>query len=80
MDAIALQVPTSFGEIEVVNQVFVDAAHNHGLAVHVWTINDRDEMNRLLDLDVDGLISDRPSELVNVLRERGVAWDGRLDA
>ena len=78
MDAFALQVPTSFGEIEVVNQTFVDAAHQHGLAVHVWTIQDRDEMERLLDLGVDGIISDTPSTLIQLLAERGVAWDGKL--
>ena len=78
MDAIALQVPTSFGEIEVVNQVFVDAAHNHGLAVHVWTINETPEMERLLDLGVDGIITDTPSPLVQLLTQRGVAWDGRF--
>jgi glycerophosphoryl diester phosphodiesterase len=71
-------VPTSFGEIEVVNQVFVDAAHNHGLAVHVWTINETPEMERLLDLGVDGIITDTPSPLVQLLTQRGVAWDGRL--
>ncbi len=75
---VALQVPADWEGITVVDELFVSTAHRHGIAVHVWTINDRDEMNRLLDLDVDGLISDRPSELVTVLRERGVAWDGRL--
>lgn len=71
---VALQVPATYGEITVVDDVFVAGAHAAGLAVHVWTINERDEMEGLLDLGVDGIISDVPSVLVKVLDERGVAW------
>ncbi|MEI8127540.1 MAG: glycerophosphodiester phosphodiesterase [Actinomycetota bacterium] len=74
----SLQVPASYGDIVIVDEAFVTAAHGAGIAVHVWTINDRPEMQRLLDLDVDGLISDTPTTLVNLLEERGVAWDGVL--
>ena len=45
-----------------------------GLAVHVWTVNDADEMARLVDLGVDGVITDRPSTLVELLAQRGVAY------
>jgi glycerophosphoryl diester phosphodiesterase len=74
----ALQVPYTFGEIVVVDSLFVEAAHRAGAAVHVWTINDPNEMEKLLDLGVDGIISDRPTELVALLRDRRCAWDGRL--
>jgi len=74
----ALQVPATFGDVAVVTESFVTAAHDQGVAVHVWTINERAEMERLLDLGVDGIISDTPTMLVEVLRERGVAWDGVL--
>jgi glycerophosphoryl diester phosphodiesterase len=70
----ALQVPTALG-VEVVNQAFVDKAHANGLAVHVWTINDRETMERLVDLGVDGVMTDRPELLEQVLAERGVRWD-----
>ena len=50
------------------------AAHGRGLAVHVWTINDEEEMARLLDLGVDGIISDLPTPLMGLLRERDAAW------
>lgn len=74
----AFQVPASFGDITVVDERFVDAAHRAGIAVHVWTVNEVDEMNRLLDLGVDGIISDTPTPLAKLLRERGCAWDGVL--
>jgi glycerophosphoryl diester phosphodiesterase len=74
----AFQVPARYGEIDVVSESFVAAAHAAGVAVHVWTINDAGEMRRLVDLGVDGLISDRPSVLAGVLCERECSWDGRL--
>ncbi|MGH3733821.1 MAG: glycerophosphodiester phosphodiesterase family protein [Acidimicrobiales bacterium] len=75
---VAFQVPTRYGDVDVVTESFLEAAHAAGIAVHVWTINDADEMARLIDLGVDGLVSDRPSVLGSVLAERGCAWDGNL--
>ena len=71
---VALQVPASFNDITVLDEEFVTAAHSAGLAVHAWTINDRPEMDRLLDLGVDGIITDVPSVLTEALEERGAAW------
>ncbi|HVT75643.1 MAG TPA: glycerophosphodiester phosphodiesterase [Acidimicrobiales bacterium] len=71
----ALQVPATFGDIVVVDERFVDRAHDHGLAVHVWTIDEPDEMERLVDLGVDGVMTDRPSVLEAVLQRRGVAFE-----
>jgi glycerophosphoryl diester phosphodiesterase len=70
------QVPVAerlprIGNLPIVDRRFVDAAHRRGIPVHVWTINDADEMRRLLDLGVDGLITDRPSTLKSVLQQRG---------
>ena len=70
----ALQVPASFGTTVIVDEPFVEAAHRHGLAVHVWTIDDDEEMRALLDLGVDGIITDRPTALAAVLAERRAAW------
>ena len=61
--------------LTVVTPRFVAHAHRHGVAVHVWTIDDPDEMHRLLDLGVDGIMTDRPEVLRDVLRARG-AWFG----
>ena len=70
----ALQVPVRYGAVRVVTPGFVRRAHRHGLQVHVWTINDPAEMRRLLDLGVDGIVTDRADLLKQVLQDRG-QWD-----
>jgi glycerophosphoryl diester phosphodiesterase len=60
----------------VVDETLVAAAHERGVAVHVWTINDETTMERLVDLGVDGIISDRPRVLAALLESRGVSWSG----
>ncbi len=67
------QVPTHFGDAEVVNEAFVAEAHRRGIQIHVWTIDDADEMRRLLDLGVDGIMTDRNEVLKDVLVARD-AW------
>jgi glycerophosphoryl diester phosphodiesterase len=76
MAAVAFLVPERFGDQVVVDERFVAAAHTAGKAVHVWTVNDTASMERLLDLGVDGIISDLPTTLCGVLAARGVAWSG----
>ena len=76
--AVAFQVPERQGDLVVVDERFVEASHRAGKAVHVWTINDSGSMERLLDLGVDGIVSDTPSVLAALLAERGQAWDGAL--
>ena len=78
--AVALQVPMRFGHVTVVDELFVRAAREADLALHVWTVNDVDEMEQLIDFGVDGIISDRPSVLAALLERRGVAWDGVIEA
>jgi len=68
----ALQVPVEWNGLTVVDRAFVKAAHAHGLRVHVWTIDEPDEMRRLLDLGVDGVMTDRPDLLAEVFAERGL--------
>ena len=71
---VALQVPAFQGDLTVVDEPFVTAAHRCELAVHVWTINDEAEMARLVDLGVDGVISDLPTPLVKLVAERGLTY------
>jgi glycerophosphoryl diester phosphodiesterase len=74
-----LQVPTDAvlrgRPVEVVTQGLVRAAHRLGKQVHVWTIDEAEDMHRLLDLGVDGLVSDRIDVLKEVMLERGT-WTG----
>ncbi len=69
----ALQVPPGFGDRALVTPEFVAHAHAHGLVVHVWTINDPAEMERVLDLGVDGVMSDFPGRLAEVVARRARA-------
>jgi glycerophosphoryl diester phosphodiesterase len=71
-----VQVPPRRGTRDLVDERFVGAAHQRGLQVHVWTIDEPEEMNRLLDLGVDGIMTDRPAVLKDTLRARG-RWHGR---
>ncbi|SDS49715.1 glycerophosphoryl diester phosphodiesterase [Paraoerskovia marina] len=71
-DVQALQVPVRQGPVTVVDRSTVAAAHRAGRQVHVWTINAVDHMHQLLDLGVDGLVTDRADLLEKVLRARGV--------
>jgi len=71
---VALQVPATYGDVVIVDEQLVDAAHRSGLAVHVWTIEEEEDMERLCGLGVDGIITDRPSVLVDVLTRRGQRW------
>jgi glycerophosphoryl diester phosphodiesterase len=65
------QVPLEHRGITIIGHKFVEAAHRRGMQVHVWTIDDADEMRRLLDLGVDGIMTDRPAVLKEVLEARG---------
>ena len=71
---VALQVPPTVGEIELVTPDFIEAAHGQGIAVHVWTIDEPEEMRRLVAMGVDGVMTDRPSVLGAVLSELGVGY------
>jgi glycerophosphoryl diester phosphodiesterase len=73
--AVCVQVPERQGGVPVVDRGFLAAAHRRGLQVHVWTVNDRDRMASLLDLGVDGIMTDDIETLRAVLAERG-AWPG----
>ncbi len=71
-----LQVPTHHRlggyDVTVVTPGFVQAAHSLGVRVDVWTINDPDEMARLLDMGVDGIMTDYPDKLLDLMKARGM--------
>ncbi len=70
----ALQLPTTFNvpvinELNLATRYLINNAHKHNMAVHFWTINDPDEMRRLIDLGADGIITDYPEILRDVINE-----------
>ena len=65
----AFQVPETSGGTRVVSPRFVELAHKSGIAVQVWTVDQPDDIRRLLDWGVDGIISDRPDVAAQVVRD-----------
>jgi glycerophosphoryl diester phosphodiesterase len=70
------QVPLQLGGRALVDERFIAAAHARGLQVHVWTVDDPDDCTAMLDLGVDGVMTDRPAMLRDLLEKRG-EWTPR---
>ena len=66
----AFQVPEYSGSLHVLTPRFVRGAHGNNVAVHPWTIDDPADMERFLDMGVDGIITDRPDLMIELLRSR----------
>jgi glycerophosphoryl diester phosphodiesterase len=69
--ATVASVPVTYRGIRVITPRFLARAHRRGISVYAWTIDEREEMELLLELGVDGIVSDRPDVLRNLLLERG---------
>jgi len=69
----AVEIPHRHESWELVTPESVEFAHRLGVEVHVWTVNEEAEMSELLDMGVDGLISDYPSRALDVIRRRAAA-------
>ena len=70
----SLQIPTSFGvpvikELNLATKLLINTAHRHNMAVHYWTINDEETMRKLIELGCDGIITDYPELLIEILKE-----------
>ncbi len=63
----ALQVPQNLGSLQVVSKEFIETAHRRNLKVHVWTINETADMQRLIEMGVDGIMTDYPDRLLTLL-------------
>jgi glycerophosphoryl diester phosphodiesterase len=72
LDADCVQVPVRFGRRRVIDARFVAAAHHAHLPVHVWTVNEEEAVAELLELGVDGIMTDRPALLKSGLQARGL--------
>lgn len=67
----AVQVPETRSGIHILTPGFVEDAHSRGMDVHVWTVNEAEDMQRMIDLGVDGIITDRPDILLELLGRSG---------
>ena len=63
----ALQTPEYVGGLQVISKEFVEAAHKRNLKIHAWTINETADMQRLLGMGVDGIMTDYPDRMLNLL-------------
>ncbi len=63
----ALQVPERRGRLRIVTPRLIAAVHRHGVEVHVWTVNEPDEMIRLVSMGVDGIVTDRADLALDTL-------------
>lgn len=71
LDFHAAQVPVRARGLTLVRPATVATAHRHGIEIHVWTIDEEAEMRRLLDMGVDGIMTDQPETLRRVMIDRG---------
>ena len=69
----ALQIPPNYESWQLVTSDSVEFAHRSGIEVHVWTVNEESEMTKLLDMGVDGIISDYPGRLLALIHKRPAA-------
>jgi glycerophosphoryl diester phosphodiesterase len=67
----ALQIPSTFADEPLATREFIEHAHANDVQVHVWTINDLEEIERLLDLGVDGIVTDHPGKMSDWLERVG---------
>ncbi|CAN7321902.1 glycerophosphodiester phosphodiesterase family protein [Microbacterium sp. UBA6741] len=65
-----LQIPERYGALKVLTPALLGAAHRHGVEVHVWTVNDPEDMRRLVGLGADGIVSDRADLALKTLSPR----------
>ena len=69
----ALQIPPRYDRTRVVTPRFVRAAHRKGLLLHVWTINEPEEMREMMGCGVDGIITDFPDRLLQLIHRKTIA-------
>lgn len=73
---ITLQVPETHGKVKIVTNTLIGRLHRKGVPIQVWTINKEADMHRLLDMGVDGIVTDDPRLLMQVLQSRPLSRRG----
>jgi len=67
-----VQVPLTVAGVPLITPLFVQRVHSVGKVIHAWTINDEEKMHHLIDIGVDGIMTDKPNLLKSVLTEHGL--------
>ena len=67
-----IQIPLKWKGIKVLTKKFIQKANKNNLLIHVWTINDRKTINNLIDLGVNGIVTDEPELLMEIMKERNL--------
>ena len=70
-----IQIPIKWKGIKVLTRNLMQAAYKNNLLVHVWTVNDKDTINDLIDIGVNGIITDQPELLMKTMKERDLISD-----
>ncbi len=70
-EAVALQLPMEQSNLNLTRKHVINSAHKHNMAIHYWTINDKEDMRELVEKGADGLITDRPDIMLELLEEMG---------
>ena len=70
-EAVALQLPMEQSGLDLTTKRVINSAHKHNMAVHYWTIDNKEDMRMLIENGADGLITDRPDIMLELLEEMG---------
>lgn len=71
-NSVAFQLPTKQSGLNLGRKHIIQAAHRHNMAMHYWTINDKEEMRELIENGADGIMTDRPDILLELIKEMGL--------
>lgn len=70
-EAVALQLPMEQSNLDLTKKHVINSAHKHNMAIHYWTIDDKEDMRMLIENGADGLMTDRPDIMLDLLEEMG---------
>lgn len=73
-DSKILQVPLNWKGINILNNKLIRKAKDKDLFIHVWTINDRESITKLMDMGVHGIVTDKPELIMEIMKEKNLIF------
>ena len=70
-----IQIPLKWKGVKLLTRSFMRKADKNNLLIHIWTVNDKDTINNLIDIGVNGIITDEPELLMEIMKERDLISD-----